>query len=365
MNSTTEGTLGEVDADCRRPEWRRTQTACWYDLAGMIRRFVGELFFRPAVEGLRYLPEGPRVLRNYPEDGAKLGWVAIQHAAGVAEGSFNVLDLESGANSTFPLRGRPGFFAETTEPGVVLVGMERELALLDVRTGRLSEAVVQIDAHQGTIINDGLAIDGGVLFGTKDLEFKRPIAALYFFDTLTQKVQTILDGQTCSNGKYLRREAAGAALIDIDTTPKRISRYLLDAKLERLIEARPIRPAESLPALPDGLRPAPEGRGEQEGDCVIVAYYNPADVADGLAQQIRVSDGAVVCEWIVPGSPRVTCPEFVRLDGKVKLLFTTAVEGMPPETRRQAPGAGCMYIADSEFDDPPAPPPLVHLREDV
>jgi hypothetical protein len=55
----------------------------------------------------------------------------------------------------------------------------------------------------------------------------------------------------------------------------------------------------------------------------------------------------------------------VRLDGKVKLLFTTAVEGMPPETRRQAPGAGCMYIADSEFDDPPAPPPLVHLREDV
>jgi len=65
-----------------------------YDLPWMIRRFVGELFFRPAVEGLRYLPEGPRVLRNYPGDGAKLGWVAIQHAAGVAEGSFNVLDLE-------------------------------------------------------------------------------------------------------------------------------------------------------------------------------------------------------------------------------------------------------------------------------
>jgi sugar lactone lactonase YvrE len=328
----------------------------------MIRRFVGELFFRPAVEELRYLAEGPRVLRNYPEPGAKLGWVAIQHAAGVAEGSFNVLDLESRTNANFPLQGRPGFFAETTEPGVVLVGLERELALLDVRTGRLSEAVARVDADPGTIVNDGLAVDGGVLFGTKDLEFKRPIAALYFFDSVTQKVHTVLDRQTCSNGKYLRREAAGATLIDIDSTPKKISRYLLDAKLERVIEARAIRPAESLPALPDGLRPAPSGRGEQEGDSVIVAYYNPAEVSDGLAQQIRVSDGAVVCEWIIPGSPRVTCPEFVKLNGKVKLLFTTAVEGMPAEIRRRAPGAGCMYIADTEFADLPAPPPLVPPR---
>jgi sugar lactone lactonase YvrE len=328
----------------------------------MIRRFVSELFFRPAVEELRYLPEGPRVLRNYPGDSAKLGWVAIQHASGALEGSFNVLDLESGANMNFPLRGRPGFFAETAEPGVVLVGLERKLALLDVRTGRLSEAVAHIDAHPGTIINDGLAVDGGVLFGTKDLEFKRPIAALYFFDPVTHRVHTVLDGQTCSNGKYLRREAAGATLIDIDSAPKRIGCYRLDGKLERVLEARLVRPAEALPAFPDGLRPAPEGRGEQEGASVIVAYYNPAEVSGGLAQQIRVSDGEVVCEWTIPGSPRVTCPEFVKLNGKVKLLFTTAVEGMPPEIRRQAPGAGCMYIADTDFEALPAAPPLVPVQ---
>jgi sugar lactone lactonase YvrE len=222
--------------------------------------------------------------------------------------------------------------------------------------------VAQIDGHPGTIINDGLAVGGGVLFGTKDLEFKRPIAALYFFDSATRKVHTVLDGQTCSNGKYLRREAAGATLIDIDSTPKKISHYRLDAKLECVIEARLITPAESLPTFPDGLRPAPEGRGEQEGDSVIVAYYDPADVADGLAQQIRVSDGAVVCEWIVPGSPRVTCPEFVKLNGEVKLLFTTAVEGMPTEVRRQAPGAGCMYIADTDFEELPSAPPLVPVQ---
>jgi sugar lactone lactonase YvrE len=328
----------------------------------MIRRFVAELFFRPAVEELRYLPEGPRVLRNYHEQGAKLGWVAIQRAAHVAEGSFNVLDLASRTNTSFPLRGRPGFFSETTEPGVVLVGLERELALLDLRTGALSQAVAQIDADPRTIVNDGLAVEGGVLFGTKDLEFKQPIAALYFFDSVTRKAHTVLDGQTCSNGKYLQRDAAGATLIDIDTAPKRISRYRLDATLERVIEARLITPAEALPALPDGLRPAPAGHGETEGASVIVAYYNPDDVADGLAQQIRVSDGAVVCEWIIPGSARVTCPEFVKLDGKVKLLFTTAVEGMPAKIRQQAPGAGCMYIADTEFEDLPAGPPLVPVQ---
>jgi sugar lactone lactonase YvrE len=91
---------------------------------------------------------------------------------------------------------------------------------------------------------------------------------------------------------------------------------------------------------------------------VLVAFYNPNEVADGLAQQIRISDGTVLCEWIVPGSPRVTCPEFVKLDGRVKLVFTTAVEGMPAATRERAPGAGWLYMAETPFEDLPTPPPL-------
>ena len=100
------------------------------------------------------------------------------------------------------------------------------------------------------------------------------------------------------------------------------------------------------------MRPSPDGAS------VIVAYYNPAEIADGLAEQIRISDGVVLAQWIVPGSPRVTCPEFVRLEGKVKLLFTTAVEGMSAAGRQRAPGAGWLYIADTPFDEVPASPPL-------
>jgi hypothetical protein len=77
---------------------------------------------------------------------------------------------------------------------------------------------------------------------------------------------------------------------------------------------------------------------------LVVAYYNPGKVADGLAQQIRIADGEVVREWVLPGSPRITCPEFVTIGGEECVLFTTAVEGMPPETSEIAPDAGTMFV---------------------
>jgi sugar lactone lactonase YvrE len=326
----------------------------------MAPRFEASVYFTPPTEDLRFLPECPRILRNYPDRGSKLGWVAIQHAVGSHEGSINVLDLASGSNESFPLRGRPGFIAETTEPGVVLVGFEQQLAYFNLCTGVLGDTIARIPASRNVIINDGLAVDGGVLFGTKDVQFSEPIAALYYLDFATHEVRPILKEQICSNGKFLCRDDEGATLIDVDSKPKRISRYRLDSKLERIIESSLILSPESLSAFPDGLRPAPAYGGSLEGESMLVAYYNPGPRSNGLGQQVRLDDGAVLCEWIVPGAPRVTCPEFVELDGKVKVLFTTAVEGMPPEIRRIAPASGCIFIAETPFVcGMPAPPPLV------
>ncbi len=323
------------------------------------RQFTASPFFEPADERLRFLPEGPRLLRNHPDGGNKLGWVAIQHAADLHEGSLNILDLASGQNTTYPLPGRPGFFAETTKPGVVLVGLERRLAYFDFVTGVLDETGPQVTTDERVIINDGLAIDAGVLFGTKHLEFNQPIAALYLFDSATKTVRTVIGRQMCSNGKFLVREAAGATLIDIDSIPKTITSYQFDSKLERVQQSSLITSPDSLPGFPDGLRPVPAHDGESEGASVIVAFYNPDPVSNGTAQQIRVSDGKVLCEWQIPGAPRVTCPEFVELDGEVKLVFTTAIEGMPDETRRIAPGSGALYLASTPFQRMPEPPPLV------
>jgi L-arabinonolactonase len=330
-----------------------------YDLDLKIPQFVAAPYFDPPSEELRFLPEGPRVLQNYPDRSAKLGWVAIQHGLARCDGSINVLDLASGENRCFPVPGRPGFFAETTQPGLLLVGLERKLVYFDLLTGEFAEPEVLVTNDERVIINEGLAVEGGVLFGTKDLKLNRPIAAVYFFDSLTQRVHTVFGGQTCSNGKFLRRDAEGASLIDIDSISKTIKSYRLDTKLEQVLEQSQLPGTSSLPGYPDGLRPSPDG------ESVIVAFYNPDAIADGLAQQLRLSDGAILCEWRIPGSPRVTCPEFVDVAGEVKLVFTTAVEDMSAATRKLAFGAGTLYLANTPFRSKPKPPPLVRITTEV
>jgi sugar lactone lactonase YvrE len=312
-------------------------------------RFVAKPFFEPPSEALRFLPEGPRVLQNHPHGPGLLGWVAIQHAADLKEGSLNVLNLSSGENHAITLPGRPGFFCETQRPGIVLVGMERTLIYCNLLTGGIEETGITVTDDQRVIINDGLAIEGGVLFGTKHLEFNQTIAALYHFNSSTRKISTVVDGQICSNGKFLK----GTALIDIDSTPKTITRYHLDAGLTQVLDRSVLIDPAALPGFPDGMRPAPDGKS------VIIAYYNPDHLANGLAQQICLESSVVLCEWELPGSPRVTCPEFVEIDGKVMLLFTTAVEGMSVETRAIAPGAGSLYIAETLFQKMPDFPPLM------
>jgi sugar lactone lactonase YvrE len=289
-------------------------------------RVAARPFFRPALEEQRYLPECPRVIAG------SLLWISIQYAADRPRGGINVLDLASRENVHHPLPGRPGFFAETGEPGILLVGLERRLVLYDLNRRAVMETLAHIPEDPRVIINDGIAIPGGAIFGTKHLGFSQPVAALYHYDHATRQVRELLGGQTCSNGKYLH----DGLLVDIDSKPKTITEYRYDGALH---EPRLIAQPEALPALPDGLRPMPGGQS------AIVAYYNPGHVADGVAQEIRLSDGEVLTEFVLPGSPRVTCPEVWELDGATCVFFTTATEGMPPETRAIAPEAGTIFVA--------------------
>jgi L-arabinonolactonase len=293
----------------------------------MPRRIEALPFFHPDREELRFLPECPRVVGN------SLLWVSIQYAADRPQGGLNCLDLATGQNVHHPLPGRPGFFAETADPGVLVIGLERRLVLYNLAHAVITETLAHIPDDDRVIINDGIAIPGGLIFGTKHLEFRLPIAALYHYDNATGTVRELRGGQVCSNGKFLH----DGILIDIDTQPKSITEYRYDGALHPL---RPITPPATLPALPDGLRPT---RG---GKSIVVAYYNPDPVPDGLAQEIRLSDGEVLTEWILRGSPRVTCPEIAELDGHRYVFFTTAVEGMPESTRALAPHAGTIFRAE-------------------
>lgn len=284
-------------------------------------------------------------------DPGKLGWVAIQHGFNVATGSLNILDLATGVNRSIEMPGRPGFFAETVQPGIVLVGLDRRLVVCELSTGAIEDIGASVTEDDSLTINEGMAVEGGVLFGTKHIPFTDPIASVYFFDAASRTLRTLLGGQTCSNGKVIH----GDVLIDIDSAPKAITKYQLEGRFEKATKLGLVKPAAELPGFPDGMRPV-------NNESVVVAFYNPEPVSDGLAQQLHLDTGEVLCEWVIPGSPRVTCPEFASINGQTKIIFTTADEGMPAEIRAIAPGAGCLYMADVPADfKVPAPPPLLAL----
>ncbi|HEU0121734.1 MAG TPA: SMP-30/gluconolactonase/LRE family protein [Bryobacteraceae bacterium] len=306
--------------------------------------FEAKPFYTPETEALRFLPEGPRVLQNFPSPDPVLGWVAIQESFAVLQGSMNLLNLRTGTNDVHPLPGRVGFFAETDRPGVIAVGLERDLALYDLRERQLTGKRFRVTDDERVVINDGLAVEGGLLFGTKHITFQERIACMYFFEAATGKLHTLHDAQICANGKFLYNHG----LVDIDSFNKTLDHYTFDRAGMRLGERQIIADFRDTPLFPDGLRAGPDGKS------VIVAFYNPEPAAEGLAREFRIRDGEVLAEWRLPGSPRVTCPEILERDGRVKVLFTTAVEGMDPAV----PLAGTLYLADTAYDRLPEPPPL-------
>lgn len=306
--------------------------------------FEATPFFTPPTAALRFLPEGPRLLQNYPSPDPILGWVAIQESFSSLVGSVNLLNLRTMENDVHPLPGRVGFFAETDRPGVIVAGLERSLALYDLAVRKVLGQPFVVSEDERVVINDGLAVGRGLLFGTKHTAFKERIGCMYLLDSNTGRLHTLHSKQICPNGKYLY----GGGLVDIDSPNKTLDHYAFNPSGPSLGERRIIADFTGTPLFPDGLRPSPDG------ESVIVAFYNPEAAPEGLAREYRIRDGEVLSEWRLPGSPRVTCPEILALNGRVRALFTTAVEGMEPAV----PLAGTLYIADTPYGRVPAPPPL-------
>jgi sugar lactone lactonase YvrE len=94
---------------------------------------------------------------------------------------------------------------------------------------------------------------------------------------------------------------------------------------------------------------------------VIIAFYNPVPIEAGRATRFNLTSSMAMEEWTTPGSPRVTCPLLVKRPDGVKLILTTATEGMPSEMRAKSPNAGCLFIAETQFTDCPGPE-IVQLR---
>ena len=300
---------------------------------------IAEVLYRPGTEELSYLPEGPCAFRP-----GQVSWVAIQHGADSGQGSINVLDLESGENSHYPLPGRPGFAFPTDAPGVFLTGFERQVGYFDVGTGEWVGAPGLVEGEQdGTIINDGVLCGDGVIFGTKDLQFKDPKAGLYLWLPGMERARHLRGGQTCSNGKVIISREGKRYLLDIDTPTKVVVEYPLDLDNHLLGDPRLVVDLQEVDSFPDGMVITPDAQS------VIVAMYNPADAEAGEARQHSLLNGQLEAVWKTPGSPRVTCPLLAEAGDRVVLLLTTAVEHMTAEERGRHPNAGCLFQATTSF----------------
>ncbi|MBX9628734.1 MAG: SMP-30/gluconolactonase/LRE family protein [Gemmataceae bacterium] len=288
----------------------------------------------------RFLPEGPRPVRL--DDRDALIWVNIQTAPAATGGALHVRFWDDGETETWRLPGRPGFVLPTDRPGVVFVGMDKQLGTFDLDAGTWHRLATIPDDSPRTMINDAEVVPGGraVVFGTKDVKFKDPIANLYLYTLDDDVVSLLAPGQTCSNGKVFARYGGELVLFDIDTPTKTVKRYRLDLGSRVAVLDGVALDLKAEPGFPDGMRDGGEGTA-------IVAFYNPDPVPHGRAVRFDLTSGQAVAEWQTPGSPRVTCPCLLSHGGGVKLVLTTATEGMPEEQEDDCPEAGSLFEADA------------------
>ena len=306
-------------------------------------RTTARVWFDPVAEEGKFLPEGPRA------HGGRIVWVNIQTAPDATTGQLYEADPgDPNSVTVHELPGRPGFALPTDRPGEWLLGIDHVIGVYDTAIGLWTPRAMLPNPDPRVIINDGeVSPDGtAVVFGTKDTRFEDPIASLYLLTPADNRLTVLAAGQTCSNGKVFAD--GGRTLFDIDTPRKAVTRYRFDAGDRSLTEEGIALDLRGRADFPDGMCDAGDGT-------VIVAFYNPAFAEAGCAVRYNLATGAALGEWATPGSPRATCPCLVPTADGVKLLLTTATEGMPAAMRARCPDAGKLFLADTALASVPAP----------
>ncbi|MCS7469812.1 SMP-30/gluconolactonase/LRE family protein [Stieleria sp. ICT_E10.1] len=302
----------------------------------------------PDSDALRFLPEGP-----YQIAPGTFSWVGIQHGADATHGSLNRYDFDSGTNVSQDLPGRPGFAFPCQSANRFVVGCERSLGFFDVATERWEPFCENIDHDvTNTIINDGLAYEDNLIFGTKDLEFATKKAGLYLYRGRDRQLIRLRDDQICSNGKAMVLDRGQLSLLDIDSPTRQVVRYGVDLDKGTLTEPDVVLDLTSDPAVPDGAILTPDGSG------LIIAMFLPQSAAFGETRLYDLASGECRTVWRTPLSPQNTCPALVEHAGTLKLVITTAVENMTADDQAVCSNAGRLFVADSGLDVGDWSPPV-------
>ncbi len=282
----------------------------------------------------RYLPEGPKALGP-----ARLLWLTIQCGADATQGALHVLTTGRGENRSWRLPGRPGFAYPTSREDVFLIGMERAVGLYDTGRARFQPLCGGLDASvPGTIVNDGVLLPQGLVFGAKDTTFQAHKAGLWFLRASDRQLFQLRSDMLCSNGVIGRPMLDGRIeLFHIDSPLRVVKRFVLDPDQGTLTDEAVAIDLRHETAVPDGMVAWP---GSDE---VVVAMFDPEPRANGRALRCSLRTGAVLAEFHTPGAAQVTCPAWLETQYGAHLVLTTAAENLTPERMAQQPNAGCLF----------------------
>lgn len=299
-----------------------------------------------------YLFEGPSLYASgrvvHRADDYRIMWVDIQISHDSLTGRLCFWNAETREYKTVELPGRVGFAFRTTEPDVILMGLEKEIVLFSIEKQAVVRSLSEpVEVGEKTIVNDALLVPGGLLFGTKHLTFSEAVAGLYYLPHLPSEAGRsepvrLLAGLTISNGMDLYHDDSSERLIHVDTLTKKVCSYRFDEQAVSLTDKRTLLDLTDVPGFPDGLCLDPSKQH------LLVALFNTdAAVTNGELRQFALSTGALEKIYLLGGAPQVTCP--MLLPGRV--IITTAREGMSDERLGRCPNSGRMFIAPTEFNE--------------
>lgn len=160
------------------------------------------------------------------------------------------LDPASGEQQIFPLPAIPGFLA-LGGPDVLLIGLEQEIALFDIPSGRITRSMLLANVGAGRRTNDCVVTrDGDLFFGVMPIGDRSGRAGE--FRSLRQPDTVIEDGVYVPNG--LAASPDGRQIYFGDTWPKVQSIWTRDwnSGTGQLGPRTPFVTTDGFPGRPDG-----------------------------------------------------------------------------------------------------------------
>lgn len=238
---------------------------------------------------------------------------------------------DAGPAQRFELPDRLGCFALCDTPGLLLLGLAKEVALYDLHSRRLG-ARVAVEPGLSTRINDGRCDpQGRFVFGTyNEARGHAAIGGFWRVDAQLRIERLPLPAVAVANGLAFSPDGRRLYFTDSPTRRIQVVDYQADGALGE---------PRLFAALPEQERGMPDGAAVDSEGGLWSALFN-----GGCVQRFGADGRADERLWLPVSRP--TCPVFGG-EGRRTLFVTTARIGLGTDALQREPLAGAVFTAAS------------------